>query len=89
MTREEFKKLVSNFSMNSIHCMDNVKVISINNFYKISDVLCNDFESRICENCKYTYTIDEHIKCGNSKGLLSGFYVEKDFGCNQFKRKDK
>ncbi len=74
MTREEFR-----IAIDTSLSKDRVK-------------LCleyiNDLESRTCENCKHFIEMnwtDIDNKCASNKTKIT--YTDKDFGCNQFERK--
>ena len=72
MTREETKqKLLS--------------LMPAERFIVIDDIY-NDFESRVCGNCKYFYTPEGT----ESFGLCNKFktLTESDFGCNRFERRE-
>ena len=54
--------------------------------------LIDDFEARVCANCKYyhdgKYPDDRY--CDMDISIMEEFSVlEPDFGCNQFKAKEK
>jgi hypothetical protein len=54
----------------------------------ITDVInriYTDFESRICENCKYSEDIEKSYERCEELGINIG----RDFGCNLFEPKDK
>ncbi len=59
-------------------------VLSINDRI---DKIYNDFGSRTCENCKYSYEAGYSLYC--RKGVESlPIGVSRDFGCNKFERID-
>ena len=82
-TREEYKLMINRKAtiqeehtvMNSIDVEDLV------------DIIVDDFESRICKNCKYYG--DDPEEEGELKCLLHDIAFVETFGCNEFKRKDK
>ncbi len=54
------------------------------------DNIYNDFESRICENCKYAEEMNKgssFMSC--SKNIRKSLYMQhnsKDFGCNKWEK---
>jgi len=91
MTREEAKKRFWEdggvFSKMFMYCLKSVlkcpyKGREIDIFI---DEIYDDFESRICKNCEYYK--NGICVCDNS--LLVAYAVDKDFGCNKFKKKNK
>lgn len=58
------------------------------------DKIYDDFESRVCENCKefkiskgftgIEFTCYKGYGCTNEYGII---FTERTFGCNEFKRK--
>lgn len=50
--------------------------------HDVVDKIYDDFESRICENCKF-YEKNPNICC-NSNSRLWAEVVDNNFGCNQF-----
>lgn len=54
-------------------------------FVEVIDKIYDDFESRTCINCNYY--VDYPNVCCNSDSLLCSEFVDKDFGCNKFERK--
>ena len=56
----------------------------------VIDDIYYDFKSRTCENCKYMQESTQLIDYKCSLGVKQDFDfgVKKDFGCNQFTRKD-
>jgi len=84
MTREEAKSKIEHF----IHNDELMKII---------DEIYDNFENRICINCKYC--VYDEIECGYRctnkhirvsifhNGSCSYFAPFKDFGCNRFERK--
>lgn len=73
MTREEAKKFKW---FNS--CREEI--------YNHIDQIYNDFESRVCENCKFLAGKDKLSEC--TFGYLPKNLYEFEFGCNQFKRNE-
>ena len=59
------------------------------------DKIYDDFESRVCGECKWfqthRYYIDIHDKVGYPQTVCEKLRINygKDFGCNKFERKDK
>ena len=60
---------------------------------QIIEDIFNDFESRVCENCKW-YILDTYFDMNsfdcmaNDKGQTVVSFPPKDFGCNKFIRKE-
>ena len=89
MTREE--------AFAKITVCSNSLFMTKQKFKILIHTLYNDFESRVCENCKYFNEVSscEHEK--NTQYLMTStqfteqaYYqmgVTKDFGCNRFERK--
>lgn len=64
---------------------------------------CEDVDSRICENCKYLYLDKEqdtfcselgwHVSLydyeDTEKEYHGRTYISKDFGCNQYEKKEE
>ena len=58
---------------------------------KFADEVCDDFESRVCENCihdnkicTYQESIKVYCKVTRGEDYVCDF---RDFGCNRFRRK--
>ena len=53
------------------------------------DKIYDDFESRVCENCKYfTYCDDGFHYCDNQLNVGFNGLITEDFGCNRFERRE-
>lgn len=64
---------------------DGVKCITLRRAIIVLDEVYNDFENRICKNCKY---YEEYSSvCCNGDSPLCADVVDKDFGCNKFEAK--
>ena len=53
--------------------------------------ICEEFESRTCENCKHGTEEDGDVyECHISRDLFGwdNVVLPKDFGCNKFERKE-
>ncbi len=75
MTREDAKK--------------DFLAMSPTNRIMLIDMIFDDFDSRVCENCKcFTYCDDGFHYCDNP--LNTGFngLITEDFGCNRFERRE-
>jgi len=73
MTRKKAKKQFNSFG--KTFTLDEARLdvhVLLNRIY-------DDFESRICENCRY---------CDKESGQCKILYIntDKDFGCNEFER---
>lgn len=81
MTREEAKDSLFRFIERDM-TMKNIS------FEIAIDAIYDDFESRICENCKYSSVIQgtDRLFCGCDEAEQLPT-VNKDFGCNKFERK--
>jgi hypothetical protein len=53
--------------------------------YELIETILDDFESRICGNCKYSEDIEKSYERCEELGINIG----RDFGCNLFEPKDK
>ena len=84
MTREETKILfLDKFNFKSEE--------QIGAVMDIIDKIFDDFENKICKNCKHIKTTYAPI-CDLgvvSQGLFGNGIVTLDFGCNKFEAKDK
>jgi len=89
MTREKAKQLfIRNKNINTLSKINGIEII---------DKIFDDFENRICRNCKWFY-IDEDFnrpitrcKLGCAEEIIgAGFQkVSELFGCNKFERIEK
>ena len=62
--------------------------------YDLIDYIYADFDSRTCENCKYSNStlISDVMLCDKNVSSTHGAWkseINKGFGCNQFERKKK
>lgn len=78
MTRKQAKKALSD---------------EFTNNDKIVDKIYDEFESRICENCKHCSILciahsRESIECLNTNSPMAYKETRLSFGCNKFLRKD-
>ena len=92
MTREEAKK--------RINCVKEVvkndfeeyedEIVRADFMYKLIDEIFDEFESRVCKNCKHFKS--KSGLCGLwENGVMneaSFFNVDEDFGCNRFERRE-
>ena len=77
---------------------DSIEVLNKRDVEEIVNMIYNDFESRVCKNCKY---FNEDEGCTNELNTLKfkdmfgkweePLYLEnmKKFGCNRFERKEE
>ena len=86
MTREEVKEHTMLMKSKWVE-LDLIEVI---------DMIYDDFESRVCENCKYAEKIigcpccHHGFMCKNKSVIMyhaESMRVSSDFGCNKFERK--
>lgn len=78
MTREKIKSEVVNLIQESTYQTEL-------NLLAFIDELCDDFESKTCENCKLL--VDGSCTLG-----IRHFEIDtnpEDFGCNKFEKKEK
>ena len=87
MTREEYKNRIGWFKDHPLEVV-HISAKSIDEIY-------NDFESRVCGECKWfqthRYYIDIHDKVGYPQTVCEKLRINygKDFGCNKFERKEE
>lgn len=83
MTREE---MYEKFFINE----DNIKFIEVKTVKDAIDTCYDDFESRVCRNCKHVLYIEEtnEYMC-NNQNICLGLIVDKDFGCNRFEKRKR
>ena len=90
MTKDEAKKEISNMFKN---IDDVIGSTSSKDFKELVDKIYDNFENRICKNCKY---FDEEYNIGfcvsdwwKEKNFVDGdlLAVDKNFGCNKFEKK--
>jgi len=88
MTREEAKAEIVDNTNKWHYYLDDKKMLR-----KIDDIY-DDFESRICENCKHlghTIAAREYRKPQCMRYVIPNCphqFTNLDFGCNKFERKD-
>ena len=93
MNREEAKNQFSNELLDIIFKRNNE--LEVGGTYKIIDEIYNDFESRICKNCKYfkeftkEIPFTEGLKIDKIGCELFEGNFGKNFGCNRFERRNK
>lgn len=76
MDREKFKKYVE----------DNFAFLAISDTFSLIDKMCNEFESRCCDNCEHFYkvTVSQTGLCNHDNGM-KGILVPDNF-CSNFKQ---
>ena len=62
------------------------------NPYELVDAIYDEFDSRTCENCKYSNItlISDVMLCDKKVSATHGTWkseINKDFGCNQWEKK--
>ena len=72
MTRGEAKATKVNVDLDYLSKRQYAQLMSV------IDNIYDDFESRICENCRYSNPVSYICQ------ELGGLQLDKDFGCNQF-----
>jgi len=72
MGKDEFKQLVESSSQGPY-----ISIFSINATNGLIDTIFNDFESRICQNCRLQASQDCTV-------FDIGYSVNPNFGCNEF-----
>ena len=87
MTREEaIKRVFKIFDGENLN--DGILVVAPGLIVDLIDRIYDDFESRICKNCKYYNNGNCPILQGASvKYVLD--WLDETFGCNKFERKEK
>ena len=55
---------------------------------KIIDSICDDFENRICENCKYYDSLNESSGMCANISIQFVNAVDSNFGCNGWELKN-
>lgn len=70
--------------------MDYLKVVAVEN--RIDDIY-GDFESRVCEKCKYCTKLKDYIICDNEENTQEIYNYESmqitlEFGCNKWEPKN-
>ncbi len=55
--------------------------------YEIVNEIFDDFENRICRNCKYFIKTKRELLCSNPVNY-DYIITNKNFGCNRFERKE-
>ena len=89
MTREEAFE-----NLDALAKSINGKLVDYSDVSHLIDAVYNDFNSRICKNCKY-YEIKENyrnkvcvlIDDKMSEHYMGYFMPQPNFGCNRFKRR--
>ncbi len=89
MTREEAKEIIyySSFEKGKYG-------LTKDNIFKLINRIYDDFESRVCKNCKYYNPA--HKVCENRKNIQPfeidnkyvNIFTDGNFGCNRFERKE-
>jgi len=93
MTREEaYKKIKEAFT--GIDRVADCPCICEDPFEDIVDEIYNNFESRICKNCKWIHKgqYEGEFWCINPKNSIiaeDGMFVNENFGCNRFERRER
>ena len=85
MTREEAMKQLHTFICNyNLDECSNVAILTslINEIY-------NDFENKMCKNCKYFEKDQYGIYCKIATGEDRCLEIYEEFGCNRFERRKK
>ena len=60
-----------------------------NNIRKLINKIYDDFESRVCKNCKYFVECnDGYHYCNNINNTGLNGIITPDFGCNRFEKKE-
>ena len=84
MTREEAKKVIRNIGEGW--------AVSEGDVEELIDKIYDDFESKICKNCKYFKGTGMIANCSNLEvGKMNGgafIDVDENFGCNKFERRE-
>ena len=85
MIRAEILLEVDNF-------LDNEN--DFNNIKKLINKIYDDFENKICKNCKWFNKVGlVGYSCSNKKNKemfgMSIIWINENFGCNKFERKEK
>jgi len=79
MTREEALQQFENVAFDC-NRKDNEKLLLLDNAKIIINKIYDDFENRICKNCKYSNSfLCDRVFCSKFNTL-----VDRDFGCNKF-----
>ena len=85
MTREEKMKEINIRYKNKI-------LFTKANLKQLINEIYDDFENRKCKYCKYAlYTPSGKIVCTNDNPITSKIILDiyEDYGCNNFKRREK
>jgi len=86
MTREEAYQKIEEIFENADY-VAGCPCVCEDSFENIVDEVYNDFESRICKNCKYFIKIKKRLLCSHP---INYDYIitDENFGCNRFERKE-
>ena len=54
----------------------------------IIEEIFDDFESRVCKNCKHFTSFGKKMGIGICSNFTKNINVANDFGCNRFERRE-
>jgi len=87
MTREEAKNKFENVAFDC-NRNDKEKVLLLRNAENIVDIIFDDFESKVCENCSKFKDGNCRIFQGAKCKCTLYVITEDNFCCNMFERKE-
>lgn len=84
MTKDKALNKVKDLICLGKNITDFDKVLLIDDVTNLVNEIYEDFDNRICKNCKW---INNDMVCDNKESLLFDCRVKTTAGCNSFKRR--